>query len=266
MLGMMGGALLLAPQWFQEQTDAARVFSPDAFVANLFLVQNWVPRYAVTWNGPAWSVSVEWAAYLAFPFLVAAVLRVRSRRVAAGAAVLCIAVFVGGSLALGQHDLHLIFRGALGRMAFEFTAGCFLYRAFMLGVRINGRVGVAAVLSGIACLALVPGTAFVAPPLFMILLLLGLQGRSMVAGAFESRAALFLGDVSYSIYLTHWLLLIVAAHTARVVAPAWDGGEAWKIGFLAALIPVSYLSFRFVELPTRRWGRRLVSRLGHPSL
>ncbi len=262
MLGLMGGAVVLAPEWFREQADAARVFSPEAFVANAFLVQNWAPRFSVTWNGPAWSVSVEWAAYVAFPFLVPIVLRVQSRRVAAGAAVLCIALFAGGSIACGQYDPHLIFRGALVRMALEFTAGCFLYRAFMLGARIDDRAGAVAVAGGVACLLLAPRSAFVALPLFLVVLLLGMQGRSVVVRVFESRAALFLGEVSYSIYLMHWFLLILATHVVRTVAPELSHGDAWKAVFLVVLIPVSYLGFRFVELPSRRLGRRLASRMG----
>ncbi len=261
MLGLMGCAVLLAPEWFREQTDVARVFSLEAFVANLFLVQNWLPRFSVTWNGPSWSVSVEWAAYLAFPFLVPTVLRVRRRCVAVMVAMLCIAVFAGGSIALGQYNPHLIFRGALVRMALEFTAGCFLYRAAMLGMRIDDRVGTIGVLGGVLCLLLVPQSAFMALPLFMVMLLLAIHGRSVVMRAFENRVALFLGDVSYSIYLTHWFLLILTTHVVRTVAPGLGHGDAWKAVFLIVLIPVSYLSFRFVELPSRQWGRRLASRM-----
>lgn len=266
MLGLMGGAVLLAPEWFREQADAARVFSLEAFVANMFLVQNWVPHLSVTWNGPSWSVSVEWAAYLAFPFLVPAVLRVRLWYVAVMVAVLCIAVFAGGSIALGKHDPHVIFRGALARMALEFTAGCFLYRAAMLGMRIDDRVGTIGVLGGVLCLLLVPHSAFMALPLFMVLLLLATQGRSVIMRAFDNRVALFLGDVSYSIYLTHWFLLILATHFVRTVAPELGHGDAWKAVFLIVLIPVSYLSFRFIELPSRRWGRRLASRMERVAL
>lgn len=66
MLGAMGGALLLAPEWFREQADAARVFSAGAFAANLFLVQNWVPRFAVTWKFLLLLLPVP---YLSFRFI-----------------------------------------------------------------------------------------------------------------------------------------------------------------------------------------------------
>ena len=40
------------------------------FAHQLILTHAWGFGEAASWNGPAWSISAEWAAYLTFPFLL----------------------------------------------------------------------------------------------------------------------------------------------------------------------------------------------------
>ena len=66
-------------------------YTATTFVANIFLVQTWVPDFRLNWNYPAWSISSEWFAYLWFPVLSFVVLaRVRSLR--GGALLLALAL------------------------------------------------------------------------------------------------------------------------------------------------------------------------------
>jgi len=66
-------ALLIALPTFVYGTLFGRSPSPDLLVPGLFLVplllQSWIPPYALLWNVPAWSLSVEWFFYLIFPWL-----------------------------------------------------------------------------------------------------------------------------------------------------------------------------------------------------
>lgn len=58
--------------------------------------------------------------------------------------------------------------------------------------------------------------------------------------------ATFLGDISYSLYLTHW----IANDVARVLK--LPVSEQWALFTLAALVG-SYLCYRFFEMPMRVW-------------
>lgn len=62
----MLGLVLIAPV-FGVGLEPGR-FNPVDFAGTLLLVQAWFPRESMAlWNGPAWSLSAEWFAYLAFP-------------------------------------------------------------------------------------------------------------------------------------------------------------------------------------------------------
>jgi peptidoglycan/LPS O-acetylase OafA/YrhL len=248
---LMGLAFISAPAWFNEQTDRAHVFSGPAFLANALLIQNWVPRYASTWNLPAWSISIEFAAYLVFPFLMPAVLAIKRAWLAVALAVLGVALFAAGCIATGHQDPNLILKAGFIRMAAEFGAGCLLCRAMFLGLRVPPRAAWLATAALTLAITL-HASPFLAVPGFMLLLLLSMQGDAACDRLFGNRISLFLGEISYSIYLVHWLLIVGFMH-------ALPGH--WRISVAAALIPVSYASNRLVELPSRKWGRRAAARL-----
>jgi peptidoglycan/LPS O-acetylase OafA/YrhL len=76
----------------------------------------------------------------------------------------------------------------------------------------------------------------------------------------------WLGAVSYSVYLLHFVVIYL---TKGWLVPHQDG--AWwqrlglAAGYLAVLLALSYLCYRFVELPFQAWGRRVVKRLPQSS-
>lgn len=70
----------------------------------------------------------------------------------------------------------------------------------------------------------------------------------------QARTMIFLGDISYSLYLFHWPLFAVANHVYADTVPM-----TVKAALMAAAVAVSYLSFRFVEQPFRK--RSSASRL-----
>jgi peptidoglycan/LPS O-acetylase OafA/YrhL len=73
---------------------------------------------------------------------------------------------------------------------------------------------------------------------------------------------MWLGDISYSLYLLHWFVLFVTTEIARRL-PGLDFAKlplAPSLTLIAVLIAVSLtlatLSFRCIEITGRRWLRQ----------
>jgi hypothetical protein len=110
-------------------------------------------------------------------------------------------------------------------------------------------------LAAIACAALAfsaetafPGYAALLPTLGCALVLAAgtYSDTGSVPSILAARPAQYLGDISYSIYLWHWPIIVFAGHHAR-------GGMSLPSGLtlIAATIVISHISKRFLEDPVR---------------
>jgi peptidoglycan/LPS O-acetylase OafA/YrhL len=63
-------SFILAHRFSVEPAAIAIKKSLASLLMSLFLIQSWgLPRFAIAWNGPGWSLSVEAALYPAFPWM-----------------------------------------------------------------------------------------------------------------------------------------------------------------------------------------------------
>lgn len=66
----------------------------------------------------------------------------------------------------------------------------------------------------------------------------------------------WIGVISYSVYLTHYVLLLVLRPVFRPgLSPAWQ--VALVLAYLAVVFAVSWVTHRFIELPGQWWARRM---------
>ncbi|MFF9040135.1 acyltransferase family protein [Streptomyces sp. NPDC014892] len=70
-----------------------------------------------------------------------------------------------------------------------------------------------------------------------------------------------LGTISYSVYLVHPVLLAVIDST---VGRRRQDSLPLGIAFFVVLLPLCMLTYRFIEAPSRTWGRRLAHRVQPP--
>ncbi|MFI0424727.1 acyltransferase family protein [Spongiactinospora sp. 9N601] len=71
----------------------------------------------------------------------------------------------------------------------------------------------------------------------------------------------WLGLISYSLYLVHHpLLKYMLTVTGSLRDSAWPVQAAAAVGFVAVLLGVSWLTYRLVEAPMQRLGRRIAKR------
>jgi len=257
-----------------------RTFGPDhtlaSLPANLFLLQGLGTMDHLSWNVPSWSISVEFCLYLGFA-LLAALPRGLFTPTAAALAGLGLALLVTGSPTYMDATYHLgLARGAAGFFAGTLVHGLWRRRSLQAD-------GPAEALTAILVAAFValagrgPG-GFFSPLVFGLTVYVFADGRGPISRTLSLKPLRRLGEWSYSIYMLHWPLIVclmagfALADRAGPAAPRPDGTvyllePAWAsdllaLGYLAAVVCASALTYRRIEAPGRRLFARLAARLG----
>jgi hypothetical protein len=255
--------------------------SPFAIMTNLFLVQALGLHPFDTWNGPAWSISVEFCTYLLFAALCAAVPKRSQRMLAAFLLVLgAVAVLAG----LSDFGMRETFHWALPRCLFGFFLGTLTYEAWRLlpAKDIGGSwLEFVAIALVVGFVTFVPGHAaleYLAPPLFAFVVLVFAGDGGVISRALTMRVPTALGRWSYSIYMVHTLILVVAFSAARMaellLGLHWlnhlPNGEATVaahgvtvtlmlyLAYLSVVVATAALTWRFIEQPGQRFFRNYV--------
>lgn len=228
-------------------------FNTSSLPAYFLLVQAWgfFGTDPGTWNPPAWSVSIEALAYLVFPFFLWLSFGLQKTRP--------FALFVG--IAVCGFALNAVTTWGLAgvpgvsRGLSEFALGCATVGlcdgalARWLKSEWGGALALAALL---VCFALTADTGFWIG-LFTAPLLIALCGNNSASRLFGHRIIYFLGEISFSIYLGHFLFSTIAY---RLVSVAWmrTGPVALLIGLCGItlfVVAASTLTYFAVERPGR---------------
>ncbi len=246
-------------------------YSAHDFILNLFLVQTWVPDFSLSWNYPSWSISSEWFAYLLFPLVIT--ISMRHLRTPLRAT-----VFSGISLAAAAavmtcwatrayYELVLVvptfFAGIGAYWLLRGLPGCgesmiwrWLPELLMFAVVASTYT----LMHGVVVVSLL--SCFFA----LIAVLAGLGEKCHSLWSFWP--AVFLGEISYSLYMSHTL----CQKMINVLLPSSKFGElgfSLKIGLLmlyASLTMLWCLSiYHLVERPCRSLFRRKVHGSGGPD-
>ena len=237
--------------------------------SQFLLVNAWFPG-ATGWNVPSWSISAEMVAYLLFPLIVRALIR---RPAASRLALAALAVGFYGWILASDGSLDIVGGLAPLRCVAGFSIGMVLYasRRYVADWP-SRRCGI--VQAGcIAGILVVLATA-VPDPVAMIffagLVLATWTDRGFLAHILGARVPLYLGEISYSVYLTHVCLIDVLDAVWR--GPALEdaiGSDPARIVFIvtcyATVLVVSHWTFTRIEVPARRWlTRRLLDLTAGP--
>jgi peptidoglycan/LPS O-acetylase OafA/YrhL len=256
-------ALVLAAPLFGVGLEPGR-FNPADFAGTLLLVQAWFPRETLAlWNGPAWSLSAEWFAYLAFPAYAALALRLRDRPwVVIGLATL---VFVsldafyrarfGQVLPRAEDSLGIL------RIVPEFLYGIGLYYLGQRWTPSPRVAGVGALATTAVLLALMQIGAddrLIVAAAGPFILSLALLAKAGVRTFLSHPAVLFGGEASFVLYLVHIPVLMVWRNAGQAVA-GWPADYRMSVGELAAMLLLTLVAAAaihvLVERPGRRWLR-----------
>lgn len=221
------------------------------------LVQGWLLRSS-SWNPPTWSLSTEWLVYLVFPLLALVIGRIMRWWLALAGALGALLLLAVVCFASHQVGLDHVQRLGLLRCLLEFPAGMLLCRLWQL-CALSRRQSEGFFIAGLTLLiAALLGRSLdiLALPGFALLLLSCVGGSRSAQALFGNRVAHFLGEISFSIYLVHWLFLELALRAAEVIAP---GSLAARFALLPLVplltLPIAYLTWRRIEIPGQAVGR-----------
>ncbi len=240
--------------------------SLGAIIANIFMLQG-LSAAQLSWNYPEWSVSVEFIAYLAFP--VALLLMGRAppaARLTLGAvlfAVLaCLAMITQGDLDQWDGPLTLM------RCMPEFLFGTLLYFVFRdYGQRYwlrSDTVIFPVLVATLLCLHLgAPDLLIIA--LFAALVLLAVSNTGVFAKLANIGPLIWLGEISYSLYLVHGLVQFAAEKGLGAIGirhnAALSTGQSLALMMLMLAVCVVFASATYsgIEIVWRRYLRAFLA-------
>lgn len=227
----------------------------SAYLQNLTMTHAWW-NDRPSFNAPAWSISAEWAAYLACPLLLLGLARVRRPLTAALAAAglfgMMTTVFALWALPNGN-----VPHAGMLRIGVEFTAGVLLLRVHQRHPRWLPHLTLPVTAGVAAAVLLVPAARhgyWLAPALGLLVLLVSVDDGP-VGRLLARPGAVFWGEASYCLYLTH-LLLSPGLHA--IVDPRSVAQSPFAVRLLVlalyvvALGAAAVLLRRLVEVPARR--------------
>lgn len=237
-------------------------FSLNAFVSQLFLVDAWGLGYEFTWNVPSWFISAQFLAFLSFPFMIYSISRAKASALplvlVALAAVLAGVFYCSGLHSIGEE----IGRFGIIRCGFEFSMGIIIFfikqEYRLLAENWSRLLGYCAFLIFVMLSAIGVSNYFFTPIVFA-LLILALTGYSGgVHKLLAMQPLVFLGDISYSIYMTHYFirdLLTMALLENNQVA-----GWIWICFYILVTLTFSTFIYKYIEAPGRQHLQTLLAR------
>ncbi len=278
MLVMMAATTVFAWHYFIPSELAAYGRSQ---IAALFSVSNilfW--KQAGYFDGPSilkpllhtWSLGVEEQFYIVFPLLIVLVRRLLPRQMKPVLCGLALISLAGAQIELG-HDPSAAFYLAPLR-AWELLLGTILSQGYLPSIRgavarnMAGAAGLLAILYAghyFTERTPFPGVRALLPCLGAALIIAaGETGKSLAGAILGWRPVVFVGLISYSLYLWHWPLLVFQRTGNLLVTQLGLVADQQltaktDVVFLCALFVVATLSWALVEQPFRK-GRFRPSR------
>ncbi|MGA3253122.1 MAG: acyltransferase [Mycobacterium sp.] len=275
--------LHLAALWVIFTLHVGHVPSPDAsqltaisYVRQILLVQLWFQPFfdGSSWDGPAWSISAEWLAYLLFGLLVLVIFRMERATRARTLMWLAFAASLPPVVLLLTSGQFYTPWSWLPRIVTQFTAGA-LAAAAVRRLRPTDRArrlaGYFSVLLGVAIVSIlylfdahpltgVQDTGGVVDALFVPLVVTLAMGVGSLPRLLSTRLMVYGGEISFCLYMVHELVHTAwgwAVEQFELTLEAFP----WKwsvVGLLAISVGAAILLYHFVEDPARRWMRRMV--------
>lgn len=255
---------------FFFKSGALDINSIIAFVLGIFLIptslvhnEGW--NTAFPFNSPSWSLFFE----LFINLIYALVIQRLSRRsllailLISGTVVVGQAYMMGGVIG-GENWDNFVF--GLGRVFFPFFCGVFLFRWYRahpdVGFSLSSFFLAIILVATFACPVSRFGWVFESVIVLTVFPLLVIGGALSKPGPKTSAIYLFLGRLSYPLYILHYPVIRVFSFLARALA--LDDGKIWMLVAveMICIVLFSIVVMEVFDEPVRKW---LTARTRHSN-
>ncbi|MFV9686828.1 acyltransferase family protein [Pantoea sp. KXB45] len=253
---------------------AVSLYQYKLWFSNLFLLNTWIDdvHYFFVGNRPSWSLCIEAMFYLSFPFLFRVMKAIPEKFDVQGLIIVTLAsLLVQTGIYYGVESNHLMGAFPISQRhfwvsyifppsrIFEFVAGMFAARLL-----INGR---ALILPKTASMTLLLITyigsmflpyqfsmsvVFIIPVCLLIISMAGddLKNRNTLL---NSKLSVWLGEISYSFYMVHFLVLFYFLNlTAGKKFDLFQGVSLIAVALILSVSIAGFL-YRYFEVPVMKW-------------
>ena len=268
---LLGGPVLpIASSWLNDPWSKPP--TTGVVLSHLLMVGIGI-RQSISLDGPIWSLIIEMRVSLIFPLLVLYIRRFGL----AGLAVALVVAFVcaKGQVALGENTAGLVGESLAGTLLLtgRYTV------MFLLGVMLAARLDrireaflqippmfLAMIFCAMVCIWMVVAYTRVMEPhrgfldvfsgIFTLYMIISCVAFPKVSAMLSGRVCLWLGDISYSLYLIHLPVLmsmfyLLYGHVSLI----------WIIALsFPAMLIAGHLAHCWIELPSMNLGRKLAQR------
>jgi peptidoglycan/LPS O-acetylase OafA/YrhL len=258
-------------------SPAADQLSAVSYARQVLLVQLWFQPFfdGSSWDGPAWSISAEWLAYLLFGVLILAICRISRATRVRGLLWLALAACLPPTLLLLATGHFYTPWSWLPRIVMQFTAGalaCAAVRKMELSEAGRRRAGYLSlvIFAGIVGILYfldahpvpkVSDSSGLVDVLFVPLVASLAVGIGSLPRVLSTRVMVYGGYISFSLYMVHEIVHTAwnwfTANFEIVLTPSWSA-KLIMVGVFGVAILGAVLLYHFVEEPARIWMRRMV--------
>jgi len=231
--------------------------SIPSLLTNIFLLQ--AIHEITTWNEPAWSISAEWIAYIVFPAVACFVLGRTNKVCGLIYVATLVALYILIELTRGHLDfagypsfIRCILECVLGITLYHFhrsSSGHHFFSSSQLFF-VTFTVLLSVMHLGLHDILTIP--------LLSLLIIIAAKNRGLVEAALNSKPMIFLGDISYSIYMTHWFIQYVTLktwgklfHSEFGENMSYNESLAVLALYIMLVVVVSWATYNIIEKPMR---------------
>ncbi|MGE4313772.1 MAG: acyltransferase family protein [Pseudobdellovibrionaceae bacterium] len=251
-----------------------------AIFCNLLLIQSLHTMDGLSFNGPSWSISVEFYTYLIVAVLLS-LAKKKSDIILIGVAIASVILVM-----MMRGNLYAKIDWGLFRCLYGFCIGCLTYKIYRY---VDGKSWFLPkwavhllellTLGGICVFIEYYSTGLLSsilPLLFSVVIVVFAFEAGFVSRVLKARPFLILGMLSYSIYMIHIFvsgkffalpIRLIEGRTDLVLSSQLNGetvygtsllsGTLIEVAFLAIVIAGAFVSYYLIEKPFRNWSRKI---------